>query len=204
LVPEDAKLVEAAFSARMGLLADPPDPSIAVEPAPAPIDAAEPDVVTKRGRGRPRKSKPPPPMPAETVITQPGPQAPEPPRQRAGQAAPQPAQQDPVAAGITKIDKSVLYISEIRRHRDKSHLRFVALQLCLVCGRSPSDPHHLRFAQPRPLGRKTSDEFVVPLCRTHHRQNHQVGDERAWWSAIAIDPLATAERLWKVSRGMKA
>ncbi len=31
-------------------------------------------------------------------------------------------------------------------------LRFVASQPCLVCGRHPSDPHHLRFAQPRALG----------------------------------------------------
>jgi hypothetical protein len=36
----------------------------------------------------------------------------------------------------------------------------------------PSDPHHLRFAQPRALGLKVSDEFTVPLCRDHHRQVH--------------------------------
>src|SRR6185312_5942831 len=29
--------------------------------------------------------------------------------------------------------------------------------------RAPSDPHHLRFAQPRTLGRKVSDGFTVPL-----------------------------------------
>jgi hypothetical protein len=193
LALEDAKLVEAAFSARMALLADPPEP---VAPAPAPIAAAEPEVV-KRGRGRPRKSKSPPQLPVEPPASAPLPQ-------RAGIETAQSTQQDLYADGVAKIDKSVLYISEVRRHRDKSHLRFVALQPCLVCGRSPSDPHHLRFAQPRALGRKTSDEFVVPLCRTHHRHNHQVGDERAWWSAIAIEPLLTAERLWKVSRGMKA
>ena len=82
---------------------------------------------------------------------------------------------------VIKIDKSMLRFGEVRRHRDKTHLRFVALQPCLLCGRSPSDPHHLRFAQPRAMGRKNSDEFVVPLCRTHHRQNHQVGDEVSWW-----------------------
>jgi hypothetical protein len=32
------------------------------------------------------------------------------------------------------------------------------------------DPHHLRFAQGRALGRKVSDEFTVPLCRTYHRE----------------------------------
>jgi len=65
-----------------------------------------------------------------------------------------------------RIDKSVLSVSEPRRYRNREHLRFVAQQACLVCGRTPSDPHHLRFMQPRALGRKVSDEFVAPLCRT--------------------------------------
>ena len=51
----------------------------------------------------------------------------------------------------------------------------------IVCGRHPSDPHHLRFAQPRALGVKVSDEFTVPLCRGHHRQLHQAGNEITWW-----------------------
>jgi hypothetical protein len=55
---------------------------------------------------------------------------------------------------------------------------------CLVCGRKPSDPHHLRFAQPRALGRKASDEFTVPLCRMHHREVHRADDEKA--PAMAI------------------
>jgi hypothetical protein len=50
----------------------------------------------------------------------------------------------------------------VREMRDKAHLRFVASQSCLICGRQPSDPHHLRFAQPRALGLKVSDEFTVP------------------------------------------
>jgi hypothetical protein len=81
-------------------------------------------------------------------------------------------------------------------------LRFVALQPCLVCGRSPSDAHHLRFAQSRALGRKNSDEFTVPLCRMHHTQNHRVGDEVEWWRKSGIDPLQVANRLWSISRGV--
>jgi hypothetical protein len=50
------------------------------------------------------------------------------------------------------------------RARNKSHLIFVAAQPCLVCQRSPCDAHHLKFDQPRALGRKVSDEFTVPLC----------------------------------------
>jgi hypothetical protein len=99
-----------------------------------------------------------------------------------------------------KIDKSVLTISEPRRHRDKGHLKFVASQPCLVCGRSPADAHHLRFTQPRAMGLKVSDEFTVPLCRTHHRDIHSFGDEVAWWERRAIDPLATSRMLWVSTR----
>jgi hypothetical protein len=82
------------------------------------------------------------------------------------------------------------------RLRDKEHRKFVASKPCLVCGRVPSDPHHLRFAQPRALGRRVSDEFTVPLCRLHHRELHQKGDEAAWWQANKIDPIPFALRLW--------
>jgi ERF superfamily len=55
------------------------------------------------------------------------------------------------------IDKSRLAHPEPRRFRDKEHVRFVAKQPCLICGRRPADSHHLRFAQHRALGRKASD-----------------------------------------------
>ena len=94
------------------------------------------------------------------------------------------------------VDKSVLSISEPVRRRDKAHLRFVATQPCLICGRTPSDPHHLRFLQPRAIGRKVSDEFTVPLCRIHHRELHHGGDEPRWWREHAIDPTVAAHALW--------
>jgi hypothetical protein len=96
----------------------------------------------------------------------------------------------------SKIDKSALTIPEPKRIRDKAHLKFVASQPCLICGRQPSDPHHLRFAQPRALGMKVSDEFTVPLCRGHHRQLHKSGNEMSWWKDVKIDALEIAKRLW--------
>ena len=63
------------------------------------------------------------------------------------------------------------------RLRDSDHRKFVSTQPCLVCGRTPADAHHLRFAQPRALGRKVSDEFTVPVCRVHHRELHRHGNE---------------------------
>jgi len=98
------------------------------------------------------------------------------------------------------IDKSVLTVAAPRRYRNRDHLRFVMQQPCLLCGRKPSDAHHIRFVQPRALGRKASDEFAVPLCRSHHRAVHRAGDEKAWWKQAGIDPTKVARKLWKHTR----
>jgi hypothetical protein len=106
-------------------------------------------------------------------------------------------------AGQAKgVDKSILTVAAPRRYRNREHLRYVAQQACLICGRKPSDPHHLGFTQPRALGRKVSDEFAVPLCRGHHRAVHRSRDERAWWRQAGIDPIKVARRLWRETRGM--
>jgi len=99
-----------------------------------------------------------------------------------------------------RIDKSVLTFGEPKRIRSKAHLRFVARQPCLICGRSPSHAHHVRYAQSRGLSLKVSDEFTVPLCAIHHSENHTTGDERQWWQQHKIDPLAVAIALWNHGR----
>jgi ERF superfamily len=93
-------------------------------------------------------------------------------------------------------EQSVTVISKPVRERDREHLKFVASQPCLVCGRSPSDAHHVKFAEQRAMGRKVSDRFTVPICRLHHRELHRRGSERTWWESQAIDPLITAAILW--------
>jgi hypothetical protein len=97
---------------------------------------------------------------------------------------------------LSRIDKNVLALPTPRRIRDREHVKSVARQPCLVCGRRPADAHHLRFAQAPALGRKVSDEFTVPLCRGHHREVHRSGDEAAWWKKIGVDPTLTARALW--------
>jgi hypothetical protein len=99
-----------------------------------------------------------------------------------------------------KVDKSVLTIGEPKRIRDREHLRFVATQPCLICGRSPSHAHHVRCAQSRGLSLKVSDEFTVPLCAIHHHQIHTSGKEREWWQERNVDPLKVAAELWLQSR----
>jgi hypothetical protein len=100
-----------------------------------------------------------------------------------------PRQSGPASKEVTVIGKPV-------RERDRDHLRFVAAQPCLVCGRTPSDPHHIKFAEQRAMGRRVSDRFTVPICRLHHRELHRRGNERAWWQKQAIDPLVVAASLW--------
>jgi hypothetical protein len=100
------------------------------------------------------------------------------------------------ATTTNTINKSVLSLPAPRRIRDRDHVKLVAKQPCLVCGRRPADAHHLRFAQSSALGRKVSDEFTVPLCRGHHREIHRCGDEAAWWKKAGIDPTIPARVLW--------
>jgi hypothetical protein len=102
------------------------------------------------------------------------------------------------------IDKSVLAIGEPRRVRDNAHRKFVSQRACLICGRQPSDPHHLRFAQPRALSRKVSDEFTVPLCRIHHREVHRGINEAAWWNRFGVDPYLVAAALWAQTRPVRS
>jgi hypothetical protein len=113
---------------------------------------------------------------------------------RTDEAGP-PAMAATVSQGKTP-ERMVTPLPKLIRHRNKTHLAFVGSQACLVCERSPCDAHHLKFAQPRSLGRKVSDEFTVPLCREHHMDLHRHGNEKAWWTNLQITPMETAKELW--------
>jgi hypothetical protein len=192
LSADDAKQVEEAFAARMALqgasLEAPEEPaSSPINPKPQlPLVSTE---AVKRPRGRPRK-----------VNTASDHSAASAPSQSTIDEAPSASIHLQADAAPAKIDKSKLTFGEPRRLRDKAHLKFVSSQPCLICGRSPADAHHLRFTQPRAMGLKVSDEFTVPLCRIHHRDNHNFGDEVAWWERRAIDPIATSRMLWISTR----
>ena len=187
---QDAKKVEDAFAARMVSW-----PEVAAPPDPAAFQHIKELAGSMRSRKcRPRKAK----SSADDSV--------------AAQVLSKPVidnhspatEESETQASPARIDKSVLAISEQRRYRDKAHLKFVASHHCLICGRSPTDAHHLRFAQSRGMGLKVSDEFTVPLCRAHHRENHRFGDEQAWWAKLAIDPLQTSQRLWASTRSAKS
>jgi len=109
-----------------------------------------------------------------------------------------------VAAPQTTIVQPRRVTAKTIRLRDKEHCRFVATQPCVVCGRTPAEAHHIRFAQPRALGRKVSDEYTVPVCRVHHRDLHGYGDEASWWAGVGIDPLPIALELWRGARSAES
>jgi DNA recombination protein Rad52 len=109
----------------------------------------------------------------------------------------------PQTVSRTKVDKSILAIPELKRVRSKEHLRFVAGRPCLICGRTPSHAHHIRYAQAKGIALKVSDEFTVPLCAIHHSENHATGDERRWWQERKIDPLTVAAELWGKSLNLE-
>lgn len=48
------------------------------------------------------------------------------------------------------------------------------------------------------MGEKPSDRWTVPLCVGHHRQakdSQHTTNEREWWHALNIDPIALAQAL---------
>jgi ERF superfamily len=177
LTTADCGVVEASFAARLAELTDRSEDA----KSGAPVDHGPPD--------------------AEAITVENG----------AVPRSPTPADPEALAAGFGPprrvnnavawhVDKGALALSEPRRYRDRAHLRLVSAQPCLICGRRPSDAHHLRFAQPRALGRRVSDEYTVPLCRSHHRALHRWGDEAGWWKTNGVDPIAVAGELWQRTR----
>jgi len=109
------------------------------------------------------------------------------------------AEPAPIILPATRGGRHRRVVAKTIRLRDKLHCRYVTTQPCIVCGRIPSEAHHIRFAQPRALGRKVSDEYAVPVCRLHHREIHRYGDEASWWAGVNVDPVPFALELWRRS-----
>jgi hypothetical protein len=172
LTAVDAKIVEERFQARLSTISDGQVP----EGTP-PADT--PDGLTL--------DQPPHPLPDKNLMS-------------ADPAEADTSQKASTATKRRSRSGMIRALGKTVRLRDKDHRKFVLRQPCLVCGRVPSDPHHLTFTQPRALGYRVSDEFTVPVCRIHHRELHRSGDEAGWWQKLNIDPLPVALRLWQHTR----
>src|SRR6516162_12056 len=84
------------------------------------------------------------------------------------------------------------------------HLAFVRQLPCVACGKAaPSEAAHVRTGTDGGVGMKPGDRYAVPLCDACHAKQHRIG-ELTFWSALRIDPLNVALRLWSVSADVKA
>jgi hypothetical protein len=176
LTAADAKMLEEQFKAKLSTLTDSPHHDASSK---GPSLSRTLDGLARAGRLHALEE--------HAAVTVSGPDA------GANEKASRRAKKEPRRDVVHALGKTV-------RLRDKDHRKFVLRQPCLVCGRAPSDPHHLTFTQPRALGRRVSDEFIVPVCRAHHRELHHSGDEAEWWRKLNIDPLPVALRLWQHTR----
>src|SRR6516164_11407628 len=85
-----------------------------------------------------------------------------------------------------------------------AHLAFVRRLPCVACGKAaPSEAAHVRTGTDGGTGMKPGDRYAVPLCTACHAKQHRTG-ELAFWSALRVDPLNVAARLWTVSGDIKA
>ena len=55
----------------------------------------------------------------------------------------------------------------------------------------PIEVAHIRMGSGAGMGEKPSDYRAVPLCRDHHRRQHEIG-ERTFWAGIDLDTLLDA------------
>jgi hypothetical protein len=85
-----------------------------------------------------------------------------------------------------------------------AHLAFVRQLSCVACGKAaPSEAAHVRTGADSGVGMKPSDRYAVPLCSGCHAKQHRIG-ELTFWSALRIDPLNVALRLWTMSSDIAA
>ena len=94
--------------------------------------------------------------------------------------------------------------AKLHLRRRQQHLAFVRQLPCVACGKAPpSEAAHLRTGTDGGIGVKPGDRYAVPLCITCHAKQHRIG-ELSFWSALRIDPLSVALRLWTISADIKA
>ena len=66
----------------------------------------------------------------------------------------------------------------------KEYIKYVKTHVCLVCGTTPVDPDHLEargMGGAKKKGTVTNslkDYSCVPLCRVHHSERHNSGNEK--------------------------
>lgn len=91
-----------------------------------------------------------------------------------------------------------------RRH-DDAHLAFIRQLPCCICGEDTTvEAAHLRAGnldygkKSAGLQEKSSDQWALPLCGRHHRDQHKT-NEVEFWRNYGINPWVLALSLWSSS-----
>lgn len=67
---------------------------------------------------------------------------------------------------------------------------------CCICKNPVADAHHLRIVgHKRAAGRKNGDDYTIPLCRKHHDELHNFGDEALFLALHGIDHVIILNQL---------
>ena len=60
----------------------------------------------------------------------------------------------------------------------KNYLDYIREKPCLICGITPCDPDHLEARGMGGAKSEMKDLSCVPLCRIHHTERHQFGNQK--------------------------
>lgn len=75
--------------------------------------------------------------------------------------------------------------------RDPRYLRAVAEMPCILTGRTPSEPAHIRYGI-FVSGQKPGDDRVLPLAPELHRLQHSIGEVLFWQTRITPEIIMEA------------
>ena len=60
----------------------------------------------------------------------------------------------------------------------KKYLDYIREKPCLICAITPCDPDHLEARGMGGANSEMKDLSCVPLCRIHHTERHQFGNQK--------------------------
>jgi hypothetical protein len=88
------------------------------------------------------------------------------------------------------------------REKNERYLNYIRATPCLICN-GKAEAAHIRTGNLDAGKRETgggetsSDKWALPLCRTHHVEQHDAGREILFWNSYGLDPFAAAMRFWE-------
>ncbi len=87
------------------------------------------------------------------------------------------------------------------RAKVENYLSYVRRRPCCICGLRPVEAAHVRHGDFRlgkretGKGERPDDRWTIPLCPSHHREQHDQ-NERAFWIRHGLSPLILSALLY--------